>query len=72
MDEATRSRLIDEAKKYDINEYNRFTDELGWEDWMNEYTEAEDGEEFTEAEGEAIEQELRAIFREAHKEEYNA
>lgn len=68
LNEETRVRLIEVAKRYNEDELQRFQDELGWEDWMNEFTEAGDGEEFTEAEGLLIDSITEEIFRTAHEE----
>lgn len=67
INEETRNSLIAEAKKYGADEFELFTAELGWQDWMNAYTEAEEGEEITEKEASEIDKDLKAIFKEAHE-----
>lgn len=67
MKEETRKRLMEVARSYENDQLELFIAELGWEDWMNEYTDASDDEEITEAEAEAIDEELKEIFNEAHK-----
>ena len=66
LKDETAERLISRAKKY--SEFELFSAELGWEDWMEDFTEAEEGEEFTEAEGMEIDGILKEIFRKAHEE----
>ena len=67
----TRERLIAEAKKYNFDELELFQAELGWQDWMNDYTNAEDGEEITDAESNLIDDITRQAFFFAHQEENN-
>ena len=66
INEEVKNHLITEAKKYDAEDYNLFESELGWEDWMNDFTESEDGEEASESEINNINNELKKIFKEAH------
>lgn len=66
LTEETKERLINEAKKYSQDEFRLFADELGWEDWMEDFTEADDGDEFTEAEADEINKILKEIFEKAH------
>lgn len=61
-----RERLLNVAKNYEEHELQLFIAETGWEDWMNEYTEAEDGEPISEWEAAEIDRILEGIFREAH------
>lgn len=56
-----------EAVKYNDNEYKRFEDEIGWQKWMNEYTDAKDGEECTEAEINEINKILKQAWDNVHK-----
>ena len=51
-------KVIEAAKAYADDEQRRFKDEYGWADWMNQYTEAGDGEEPTEAEMDGIDKVL--------------
>ena len=69
MEDNIRKELIKQAKKYKDGEFNLFTAELGWEDWMNEYTKAEDGEPASEAECKVIDEILQDIWEEAHPED---
>lgn len=69
MNAETRINLIKEAAKYGYDNYKLFEDELGWQDWMNEYTTAKEGEEASESEISEINDELMEIFFEAHENE---
>lgn len=53
-------RLQEQAKRYGENEEQRFIDEIGWEDWMNDFT--ENSEDMTESELRAIDDILTQIF----------
>ena len=67
LNEETRERLIAEAKKYNADGLKLFQAELGWEDWMNEFTDAAEGEEITEVESDEIDSITAEIFENAHK-----
>jgi hypothetical protein len=45
-----------------LQEFNTYINEAGWEDWMNEYTEASEDEEISEIESEKIEKEQARRF----------
>lgn len=45
-----------------LKEFDLYINEAGWEDWMNEYTEASEDEEISETESEEIEKEQAKIF----------
>lgn len=64
-----KERLMKEAKKYAADDLDLFIAETGWEDWMNEYTDAEDGEPISDEEGKKIDKILISIFEKAHEEE---
>lgn len=66
LSEKEREKLLDQAKKYSENEYDLFVVELGWEDWMEEFTEAEDGECCSERECEIIEEILKQAWKQTH------
>lgn len=53
-------RLQEQAKRYGESEKERFIDEVGWEDWMNDFT--EDSEDMTENELRVIDDILTQIF----------
>lgn len=55
----------DEAAVEDDVRFHAFEDEYGWEDWMGYFTDAEDGEPFTEAEGNEIKKFLRMVWDES-------
>lgn len=67
MKKEIRESIIAAAKNYNTDEYNLFEAEYGWQEWMNDYTEASDDEECTEAEINAINRILADCFSEAHK-----
>lgn len=69
MNAETRINLVKEAAKYAYDKYELFEAELGWQDWMNEYTTAKEGEEASESEISKINDELMEIFFEAHENE---
>lgn len=58
--------LIETAKQYNDNEFFRFEAEIGWEDWMEEFTEAPVGEPITDSDFESIESILQEAFTIAH------
>ncbi len=64
------NKTIEEAKK-DMAEYNKedfrlYTLEAGWESWMEEYIEAQGGEECPECELNAIRGKQRGMWRDVH------
>ena len=71
MTNTTRERLLNEAKKYESNEFEKFVDEIGWEDWMQEFvSDPEYTEEYglEEQDKDRIDEELKDIFDEAQEE----
>lgn len=66
IDDEIVEKLIKEAKKYEAYDFNLFVAEIGWEDWMNEFTDAEDGDPISEKESEEIDKILKQIFESAH------
>ena len=67
MDNKTRHTIITDAKKYTIDEYELWQAEHGWQDWMNEYTEAEEGEPATDKEIEIMNKIMRECWDIAHR-----
>lgn len=59
--------LVNIAKKYKDNEFKLYIAEMGWEDWMNDYTEAKEDKECSEKELENIEAIQAECFNEAHE-----
>lgn len=55
-----REKLQNQAKNYEDDELQRFVAEVGWEDWMNDFT--ENSEDMTESELRAIDDILTQIF----------
>ena len=68
MDETTKIQIKEQMKKYNENEFEQYLSDAGWQEWMKEYTEAEDGEEPTEAELNAIEEEQKRLWEEVFEE----
>lgn len=58
--------LIDQAKTYDENAIKLYKYEAGWEDWMERFTSAGDGEIPSDEEIEVIEELQELIFTAAH------
>lgn len=69
MNYEERERLLKVAARYNPEELQLFIDETGWEDWMNDYTEAEEGEPISDRECNEIDEILTKIFNEAHYED---
>lgn len=59
--------LIESAKSYPSNEFGRFVDETGWQDWMDEFTTAKDGEFISVRECDAINAVLREAWQVTHE-----
>lgn len=59
-------RLVKKAKYYD--DLNEFIIEIGWEEWMNDFTDVEDYEIITEEDNEDIDEILKEVWNKAHKE----
>ena len=57
--------IVEAVKKggYSRDEFNQFAAEYGWQDWMNDYTEAADGDPITEAESREIDKILEQGFK---------
>ena len=62
-----REHLINEARQYKPDEFELFCAELGWEDWMADYTSAAEGEVCSERELEVINSILKECFNEAQE-----
>lgn len=58
--------IIQTARNYDDNEYERFLAECGWQPWMENYTTADDGEMCSEREVKEIEEIQRELWEVAH------
>ena len=70
MNKEVEQKLLQEAKKYinDGRTLDLFKGELGWQPWMEEYTESEEGEEIAETEGKEIDREIEKIWAKAIEE----
>lgn len=62
----TKIQAKEDMKNYKNDQFQLYSVEAGWESWMEEYTEAEDGEEFIEEEGEKIQSIQREMWQEVH------
>lgn len=60
-------QLVQLAESYQARResYSSFEAELGWQDWMSNFTTAKDGEPITEREAERINAVLRQAWQEA-------
>ena len=56
--------------QYSRDQFNLFSAEYGWEDWMNKYTEAGEDEELSEEESEEIDAILKEGFKMAFDDDY--
>lgn len=66
LTEEVKNNLVEEVKKYSKDEFQLFCDEYGWADWMNEFTEAKDGEPISELECKEIDKILKEAFNSVH------
>jgi hypothetical protein len=67
LSENDRNRLVKMAEEYSENEFERFVAEVGWEDWMEDFTDAADGEPITDCrEIENINDVLKQVWNKAH------
>lgn len=67
MKNTERERLLKVAAGYGEDELKLFIVETGWEDWMNEYADAADGEPISDDEAAEIDEILTDIFNRAHE-----
>lgn len=63
LDETVKSELINKACEYDDNDFITFCDEVGWDSWMNDFCETEEGSELTEVENNRINKVLEGIWK---------
>lgn len=66
MDTKIENKIKESMAKYNEEHFELYKAEAGWEDWMEEYTEAEDGEECTERELKEIEKIQEELWCEVH------
>jgi hypothetical protein len=59
-----RKHLVEMAKNYAEDEFDRFLAEVGWMDWMADYM---DGEYITENEAQMVDEVLKLAWDKAHK-----
>ena len=62
LNQKTICELKDQFEKYGPNDWNLFKAEYGWADWMQDFTEAADGEEMSEWEGKEIEKAMAEVW----------
>lgn len=66
MKQEVETKIKAEMLKYESSEYDLYNAEAGWQDWMNEYTTAKDGEECSDKECNEICKVQRRLWKEAH------
>ena len=64
LDEEIRNHLIERAKSNET--FKDFQIDIGWESWMDDFTDAEDGEPASESESDVIDNILRQAWEETH------
>ena len=68
---ADRERLLAYAAQYSEDDLSLFIGEIGWEEWMNDFTEAAEEDPITEEEEFYIDEILKEIFWLAHGRHYH-
>jgi hypothetical protein len=69
MEIKTKEQIIEQMQKYNEKDFYLYSCESGFQDWMLEYTEAQDDEEITERELNKIRDIEVSLWQEAHKQE---
>lgn len=67
MTRQTELQIMAEMAKYQPDDFDLYNAEAGWQDWMNEYTTAEDGQECSDRECMNITDKQKELWKEAHK-----
>ena len=67
MDMKTENKIKKNMGRYTSEQFELYTAEAGWEEWMEEYTFAEDGEELSEEEIKEIERIQKDLWCEVHR-----
>ncbi len=62
--------LIETAKKYDSNAVKEFIADIAYQEWMDNYSDADVGEPMSEAECKEINSVLTEIFTEVHSDDF--
>jgi hypothetical protein len=62
----TREQAMEDMRRYNADDFDRYVCEAGWESWMEEYTDSKDGEECIEQEIKAIENEQAEMWQQVH------
>lgn len=66
MELKIKNKIKENMNRYNSDEFQIYMDEAGWEDWMNEYTEASEGDEISEREIKKIVQIQNELWNEVH------
>ena len=59
-------KLMEDAEMYKNDELELYKAETGWQDWMENFTNAPEGEQFSQSEGELIDGILTEVFKFVH------
>lgn len=59
-------KLMEDAEMYKNDELELYKAETGWQDWMENFTNAPEGEQFSQSEGELIDGILTEVFEFVH------
>jgi len=68
MKNETKNQIKQEMTKYKPEEFDLYSAEAGWQDWMNFYCYAQDDQVASESEIRAIESIQRELWLEVHPE----
>tara|TARA_Y100001951_G_C11101749_1_gene162432 strand:- start:52 stop:282 length:231 start_codon:yes stop_codon:yes gene_type:complete len=63
----TKEQAKKDMKKYHPDDFKLYCCEAGWESWMEEYTEAKEGEGCTDVESVEIEKIQKELWEDCHK-----
>ena len=66
MEIKTENEIKKDMSRYSSEQFELYVSEAGWQDWMNEYTEIEDGEIISERELQEIETIQKDLWDEVH------
>ena len=69
MNAITENEIKQEMAKYKPEQLELYLAEAGWQEWMEDYTEAEDGQPITESEHKEIDEILLNLWLEVHEED---
>ena len=66
MENKTENEILEAMKKYPEDQFELYKAEAGWQDWMNEYTEANEEDPASEREIKEIEKIQKELWNESH------